>query len=174
MLTNRLNASLAAATTMMRATRWVPGWFAAPAVRAVAIVLFAAIGLAGCDSASKISDSKLVMVNVEEGQRLVAGERTLLHGKRSAVWVDARSKTDFDAGHIPGAINLPFEFVSTEYVIIENELIIIVYGADYNDARANGMSKRLKQLIPSADIRTLDGGIRAWTAAGNELEKSGG
>jgi 3-mercaptopyruvate sulfurtransferase SseA len=114
------------------------------------------------------------MVTVEEGQRLVAGEKTLLHGRRAAVWVDARSKADYDAGHIPGAISLPFERVTTEYFAIEREPIVIVYGADYNDARANGMSKRLKQLMPENDIRTLDGGVRAWTTAGNELETSSG
>jgi rhodanese-related sulfurtransferase len=132
-----------------------------------------ALALAACESASKISDGDLHMVDVAEGQRLVAGEKTLLHGRRAAVWVDARSQADYDAGHIPGAISLPFERVTTEYSTIEHEPIIIVYGADYNDARANGMSKRLKELLEDSDIRTLDGGVRAWTAAGNELEKSG-
>ena len=144
------------------------------AAMALAAALAGPLALTGCESESKISDSKLSMVTVEEGQRLVAGERTLLHGRRAAVWVDARSKADYDAGHIPGAISMPFERASLDYYTIENEPIIIVYAADYNDARANGMSKKLKQLMPKADIRTLDGGVRAWTTAGNELEKSGG
>lgn len=140
----------------------------------VAALWSCTFALTSCESASKIDDGKLVMVNVEEGQRLVAGETTLLHGRRAAIWVDARSKADFDAGHIPGAISMPFERVSTEYYAIANAPIVIVYGADYNDARANGMSKRLKQLIVGSDIRTLDGGVRAWIKAGNELEKGPG
>jgi 3-mercaptopyruvate sulfurtransferase SseA len=144
------------------------------AVIALSLCAAVTLGLAACESSSKISDGDLHMVNVEEGQRLVAGEKTLLHGHRSAVWVDARSTADYDAGHIPGAISMPFERVSRDYYMIENEPIIIVYGADYNDARANGMSKRLKELLKDRDIRTLDGGVRAWTAAGNELEPGGG
>jgi 3-mercaptopyruvate sulfurtransferase SseA len=121
----------------------------------------------------KGSDKDLVIVEtVGEGQRLVEGERGLLGATKSAVWVDARTKSDYDAGHIPGAISLPFERVSLDYYIIEDKPIVIVYGAEYNDNRARAMSKRLFELLKDHDIRTLDGGVRAWTAAGNELETS--
>ena len=128
----------------------------------------------GC---SHKNDKDLVMISLEDGQRLVAGEKSLLGGTKAAVWVDARTRVDYDAGHSPGAISLPFERVTPDHYLIENEPTVIVYGADYNDSRAKAMSKRLLfELLEGHDIRTLDGGIRAWTAAGNELEttKSGG
>ena len=127
-----------------------------------------ALNLAACTN--KTSDRDLVYVSAEEGQRLAAGERSLLGKVTAATWVDARSKADYDAGHIPGAISLPFENVTADYSIIKDKQIVMVYGGDYNDARAKSMVKRLWQLLPHHDIRFFDGGVRAWKAAGNELE----
>ena len=139
----------------------------------MAILLVAVGGLGGCDT-GKSSDKSLLFVNVDQGQKLAAGERSLLGKHSAATWVDARTREDYDTGHIPGAISLPFERVTAEHFIVKDKPIVIVYGADFNDARANGMSKRLKELLEGHDIRTLDGGVRAWTAAGNELERSDG
>jgi 3-mercaptopyruvate sulfurtransferase SseA len=136
------------------------------------ILTLAALTLAaGC--ANKASDKSLQFVKVDEAQRLAAGERSLLGGNKFAAYVDARTDADFQAGHIPGALSLPFERVSRDSYLLNDYGVLIVYGADYNDARANGMSKRLRELLKDRDIRTLDGGVRAWTAAGNELEKNG-
>ncbi len=137
------------------------------------LVVLVVGGLGGCDS-GKASDKSLLFVTVDQGQKLAAGERSLLGKHSAATWVDARTHEDYDAGHIPGAISLPFERVTADHFIVKDKPIVIVYGADFNDARANGMSKRLKELLEGHDIRTLDGGIRAWTAAGNELERTDG
>ena len=145
------------------------------AARRVALLFAIAIlgpALAACTN--KPSDKSLVFVSVAEGEKLAAGGGGLLGNSKGGVWVDARTKTDFDAGHIPGAISLPFEKVSTEFYTVKDYSVLIVYGSDYNDVRANGMSKRLKELLDGGDIRTLDGGVRAWTAAGNQLEAAPG
>ena len=138
-----------------------------------ALLLSVTLGgfVGGCTN--KASDKSLQFIKVDEAQRLAAGERSLLGGNKFAAYVDARTDADYQSGHIPGAVSLPFERVSRDSYLLNDYGVIIVYGADYNDARANGMSKRLKELLKDRDIRTLDGGIRAWTAAGNELEKSG-
>ncbi len=141
-----------------------------PVRRYVALLALSLLGSALTACTNKPSDKSLVFVSVDEGQRLAAGERGLLGKTRTGAWVDARTKADYDAGHIPGAISLPFERVSTDFYMVKDYSVIVVYGADYNDVRANGMSKRLKELIDGADVRTLDGGVRAWTAAGNELD----
>ena len=46
---------------------------------------------------------------------------------------------------------------------------MIVYGNDYNDPVADGMSKRLIEL-GHKDVRTLMGGLRAWKADGYAVE----
>ncbi len=135
-----------------------------------AVMLFSLGGCAG----DKTSDKSIAFITLDQAQRLVAGERNLFGAGKAATWVDARTKTDFDAGHIPGAVSLPFERASADHHLLKDLPILIVYGAEYNDARANGMSKRLRELLPGHDIRTFDGGVRAWTAAGNELDKSSG
>lgn len=136
---------------------------------AVLVTILAGLVLAGCDS-GKRSDKSLVLITVDQGQKLAAGERSLLGKTTAATWVDARTTEDYNAGHIPGAMSLPFERATIDHYLIRDKPIVIVYGADYNDARANAMSKRLQELLEGHDIRTLDGGIRAWTTAGLELE----
>ena len=103
----------------------------------------------------------------------MAGKSRLfgLAGKDKAVWVDPRTSDEFKAGHIPGAISLPGERVSLDHKKLDPYDAIIVYGNDYNDAKAIGFSKSLVEKGHSK-VYTLLGGLRAWKEAGNELESS--
>ncbi len=134
-----------------------------------ALAVLVSIGFAGCSN--KTSDAVLVPVTVLEAQPLVQGKSKLLGlgGRDTAVYVDCRPETDFAAGHIPGAISLPYERVTRDHKMLEKYDILIVYGGDYNDASAKGMSKRLLELEHS-DVRTLIGGLRAWKTEGNPIE----
>ena len=77
----------------------------------------------------------------------------------------------FQAGHIPGAIPLAFQNVADEHKAkLAGFDTLIVYGDDYGDPKPNAMSKRLIELGYS-DVRTLEGGVQAWTEAGYRLEK---
>lgn len=121
--------------------------------------------LSGC-STGKTSDKKLEYLSALEAQNIV-GDRGLL-GKGQRVFVDARSEADFKAGHIPGAINLPYERVTRDHKQLESYDAIVVYGSEYNDPRAKGMSKRLIELKHDR-VYTLTGGINEWKDAGNDL-----
>ncbi len=121
---------------------------------------------AGCKK--ETSDRDLVLIDATDAEQLLAGEKRLF-GSRTAVLVDPRGQKAFEEGHIPGAVNLPFQLVSVEQHRLRGYDTVIVYGKDYRDERADGMSKRLLELGFS-DVRTLRGGIRVWVAAGNELE----
>lgn len=122
----------------------------------------------GC--AGSPSDKVLKPVSVLEAKDLVQERSRLLGlgGKSTGAWVDSRQDAEYIAGHIPGAINMPYERVTLEHKSLDQYSIIIVYGGDYNDSRANGMSKRLMEL-GHGDVRTLTGGLRAWKADGNEV-----
>ena len=137
------------------------------------IVTLMAIIAAGCTTTS--SDKVLVPINAVEAQQLVQGKKKLLGlaGTEAGAWVDARPEADYRAGHIPGAISMPYERVTLDHKLLNGYDVIVVYGNDYNDTRANGMSKRLIEL-GHGDVRTLTGGMRAWKAEGNSIETSEG
>jgi rhodanese-related sulfurtransferase len=133
----------------------------------------AAAGLcfaAGCNQ--ERTDKDLVFVNAVDAQEVVQGKKKLLGlGKTEAgVYVDCRVESDFQAGHIPNAISLPYEHVSKDHQLLDDYQVLIVYGEDYNDSRADGMSKRLMEL-GHKDVRTLIGGLRAWKSEGNPIEQ---
>jgi rhodanese-related sulfurtransferase len=127
------------------------------------------LGLPGCKSG--VSGNDLTMLSSTEAQDLIAGKRKWLGlgGPGKAVWVDPRTSVEYRAGHIPGAISLPYEYLSHDHKQLDDYDTLIVYGEDYNDAKAIGFSKRLIEFGHS-DVRTLNGGLRAWKAAGNSLE----
>jgi 3-mercaptopyruvate sulfurtransferase SseA len=136
-------------------------------VASLLALLFLA-GFSGCNN--RTSDANLVFVSAVEGSQLVEGQRRLLNlGGRGGAWVDARSKTDFEAGHIPGAVSMPLQRVSQDHTQLRDHRVLVVYGRNFNDPLATGLSKRLIEL-GHKDVRTLRGGVRAWTDAGLELE----
>ena len=123
----------------------------------------------------KTTDKNIEYVNTVEGQQLVVGEKRLLGiaGTAKGVWLDPRTPAEFRAGHIPGAINVPYEDLSEEFKSLKQYDILIVYGNDYNDTVADAYSKRLIEL-GHKDVRTLNGGLRAWKADGNSIETGDG
>ena len=133
------------------------------------LVLIAATCATGCTK--NLSHKDLVFVNTTKAQELVQGKPKLLGlaGIEAGTWIDCRSEADYKAGHIPDAVNLPYERVSSDHEALKEYDILIVYGDDYNDNRAEGMSKRLMELGHD-DVRTLTGGLRAWKSEGNPLE----
>jgi len=127
----------------------------------------------GC-SKSKTSDKNIEFVDPDEAISLT-GERKGLLGigkKEGAVWLDSRTEAKYIISHIPGAIYLPYEDIRNRHGELSQHDLVIVYGDDYNSPDAIGMSKTLIEL--GHDVRTLKGGLRAWEAAGNELESGSG
>lgn len=127
----------------------------------------------GCNRGT--SDKDLVFVDPDEGQQLVQGRQALfgLLGSGTGAWVDPRRETAFREGHIPGAINVPFQDLEAGRHRLEGYGVLVVYGRDYGDPLAEGMSKRLIEL-GFDNVRTLRGGLRAWKEAGNSVETGGG
>lgn len=150
----------------MHSKDWHPA--AATALVIVAGWLWA-LSITGCKKHT--SDRDLVLIDPGTAQALMGGEKGLfgLAGAKKAAFVDPRRASEFKEGHIPGAISLPFQLLATEQYRLKSYDTLVVYGSDYDDEKADGMSKRLMELGFS-DVRTLHGGLRAWEAAGNEIE----
>jgi rhodanese-related sulfurtransferase len=140
---------------------------------AVALALaFSIFAIAGCKNGT--SGSNVVLVSPAQGQELMESKGRLLGlaGKRKVAWVDPRTAPEFRAGHIPGALNLPYERLAQDHKKLDEYDTIIVYGDDYNDPKAIGFSKRMIEY-GHGDVRTLNGGLRAWKSDGNTLESGG-
>lgn len=133
------------------------------------MILTTLLALFGCQK--EFSDTDLVFISPNQGKQLVANpEGSLFREARPNVWVDPRRSEFYIAGHIPGAINVPYKNIAEEWEDLGGYGVIIVYGQTYNDPLAEAMSKSLMEYGLS-DIQTLKGGLEAWTRAGFPLTK---
>lgn len=133
--------------------------------------LMAALAMVGGCFQTTTTDKDLTFISVLEGQEVVQGKKQLLGlaGTAKGVWLDPRTPQEFAAEHIPGAINVPYEKLADEFKTLKQYDILVVYGVDYNDPKADAYSKRLIEL-GHRDVRTLNGGLHAWKADGNPVE----
>lgn len=94
----------------------------------------------------------------------------LMKGMPRAVVIDVRERTEYDKDHLPGAISVS----STEFKARLESLKlpkfepIVLYGAD--DVRVRDATRLLYDSGYQGAL-TLKGGIDAWRAAGQALEK---
>ena len=94
----------------------------------------------------------------------------LMKGNPRPVVVDVRARADYDQGHLPGALSVPFaEFKARlESLKLPKLDPVIIYSAD--DARARDVTKLLYENGYQG-VLTLTGGIEAWRAAGQAVTK---
>ncbi len=124
--------------------------------------------LPGCDPAT--SDRDIVWVTPTEAQDLGTPKGFSLSKTKSVAFVDPRTPADFAAGHIPGAVMIPFAEVREGAAEqLRDYDILVVYDSDYDDVVARSMSKRLLEF-GHWDVYTLTGGLRAWDKGGFGVE----
>jgi rhodanese-related sulfurtransferase len=77
-------------------------------------------------------------------------------------WIDVRSASEFAAGHIPGAVNIPMDEIESRLadLRLQRTTILICQGGK----RASMTSALLAGRIQ--DLRVLTGGTDAWKDAG--------
>ncbi len=99
-----------------------------------------------------------------------------LFAQRDAVFVDSRSRKEYAAGHIPGAVNIPLEENKTE--LPDGALpyppgqVLVVY-CEGGDCQTSLALAKLIHDRGFLDIRIFAGGWTEWKAAGlpEETEK---
>lgn len=127
----------------------------------------AALPAGGCRH--QINDSDLRYVSGADVASLLhpAGKRA-----RSLVLADPRDAAQFEAGHLPGAVNLgvmlPERAVDPA---LSKADVVVVYGRNGGDALARGMAKRLMSL-GLANVYLYPGGLEDWTKRGETVETS--
>lgn len=104
-----------------------------------------------------------------------------------AVIVDCRSPEAFASGHIPGAVNVPYDelegVLEADVARLRGSPAVVVYCDGWEDEQdpefryANPPSSLLADELKSRGISRasfLEGGLRAWLETGAVLSREGG
>lgn len=126
------------------------------------LVLIFSLGKARADEKEKVSSAKVAHADAKEAAKLVA--------KSEVIVLDVRTPGEFSVGHIGGATNIDFlagDF-SERLAKLDREKSYLVHCAT-----GGRSTKALPQLskLGFKRIVHLDGGFKAWQAAGNPVEK---
>jgi len=94
----------------------------------------------------------------------------MLAAAPAPVLLDVRSPEEFAAGHIHGALHIPYEDVAQRKSEIPDGAPIVVFCAVGPRARAAEKSLVAAGIDP-ARVLHMDGGMVAWEAAGLPVER---
>ena len=101
------------------------------------------------------------------------GEAESLFNARSALFVDSREAVLYDAGHILGAINIPYEGDDIDSLLKKidypREETLVIY-CDGSECQSSILLAKLLHEFLFADIRVFFGGWRDWSEAGLPIE----
>lgn len=92
--------------------------------------------------------------------------------KDNVIWIDARSQTEYEKGHIKGAVNISVVDVNDKINAVPKEKNLVIYcsGEGCGESRAVGMlfiEKGFKQ----PKVRVLRQGYKDWKDAGYPVEE---
>jgi rhodanese-related sulfurtransferase len=90
----------------------------------------------------------------------------------NAVVLDVRTREEFVEGHIPGAVLIDFKAADFKQKVsqLDHDKLYLVHCA------AGGRSAKAAELMGTLGFErvfNLEGGMKAWTAAGKPVEKNG-
>jgi hydroxyacylglutathione hydrolase len=87
--------------------------------------------------------------------------------ERDALVIDVREKNEYDAGHITGAFNIPYGLLPEHMTDLPQDRPILLY---CTSGTRSQIAASLLMKHGFRDFASLEGGIRAWEAAGLTLE----
>jgi rhodanese-related sulfurtransferase len=86
------------------------------------------------------------------------------------VLVEALPPQYYDAGHLPGAINLPLDAIEPKAATLlpdrSTEIVVYCSGPTCQNSH---VAKRKLESLGYAQVRVFSGGKAAWTEAGHAL-----
>jgi len=104
------------------------------------------------------------------GSAVGTAEAIQMVNQRQAVWIDVRPAEQFQAGHIAQARSLPAADVEQKAGSLPKNKPLILVCEQGRDAPR--IAARLKAQ-GYADVTVMDGGMRAWFAAGLPVTQKG-
>ncbi len=82
------------------------------------------------------------------------------------LWIDARPAAQFEAGHIPGAVNLPLDAWDTHFpqllAVWSPERALVVYCDSTTCDLSEQVADRLRRELGVDTVQVLHGGWQAW------------
>lgn len=97
---------------------------------------------------------------VKGGKLLTTHEVTRLLNADEAVLLDIRDKKEFDAGHITGAVHIPYAKFAERKAELEKYKGKLIIVADKMGQHASAIGKQLRH--DSFDVRRIRGGMMEW------------
>ncbi|HEY6530413.1 MAG TPA: rhodanese-like domain-containing protein [Cellvibrionaceae bacterium] len=99
--------------------------------------------------------------SVAGGKSISVHEVTRLVNQGEALLLDIREANEFKAGHITGAVNIPFGAVNTRVSELEKFRAKRIILVDKLGQHASDVAKQLK--VQGFDVVRLGGGMSEWT-----------
>lgn len=138
------------------------------------LLTLSAIGLGGCDKGvtdKDVTDNQISLVDVQKLWAKRSDDKSLL-------LINAEMPAVYQAGHIPGSVNMPWtDFsenqksgdVDPRITAYDN---VIVYGQNRAPGAVQAATKRM--LYSGYDVQAFLGGLEEWRAAGLPVDKGPG
>ncbi len=101
----------------------------------------------------------------------VAEAKAWVDEGKSPFFLDVREKDEFDAGHLPGAVNILYTEVAGMVDQLPKDRPVVTY-CIHSAHRAPEATTTLRKL-GMTNAYVLEGGIVAWEAGGQTIEASG-
>lgn len=102
----------------------------------------------------------------ETGDRIDMSEARLKYA--DALWLDARSRTDFEAAHVPGAIFLNEDEWEAQLPAVmerwDGRQAMMVYCGGESCHASDAVARRLRRELGEVKVLVLSGGWPAWQA----------
>jgi rhodanese-related sulfurtransferase len=88
------------------------------------------------------------------------------HWGKQVLWVDARSETEYAAGHIPGAFLLNLDqwnqLLPSLLQVWEPDKIVVVYCSSLSCQASREVAEKLRDEVGLQSVFVLRGGWEAW------------
>jgi rhodanese-related sulfurtransferase len=98
-------------------------------------------------------------------------ELRALLDKQAVLLLDVRDVASYNTGHIKGAISFPFETLDKHYSELPKDKTIVAYCSCPEDEEGISVAARLHTYgFSYTYVKYLEGGTRAWQAAGWPME----
>ena len=113
----------------------------------------------------------IVQINTEEAR--------IKHESGIAVFVDARSRTEYIQEHIKGAVNIPatpeslsMKAIQENYSIINGPVEMVIYCSNYSCGLAETLARRFIELGYTRTIYISGEGIESWQSQSLPIQQN--